>query len=129
MLTKIQPFLRWCWYTSAAGLLMIPALARVGMWSGPNLEFDRGHWIHFLIFVLVGALPLLAWPRRTGLFFSFLTAAFAFGLEGIRARPVLQLAMVNLLGVIGGILLGANLRFATRPTPGPPIARFEPPRQ
>jgi hypothetical protein len=75
--------------------------------------FDR-HWIHFLAYVAVSILPLLAWRRNTGLVLSIGMAVLATGLEIVSAivkarSPDIQYIVINALGIAAGILLGLNI--------------------
>ena len=75
--------------------------------------FDR-FWFHFLAYVVVSILPLLAWRRRAGLILSSGTALLSIGLEMLRgfvnrSSVDVQGTIVNLLGIVAGILLGLNI--------------------
>jgi hypothetical protein len=72
-------------------------------------------WIHFLVYLAVAILPVLAWRLRSGLAICLGMAGASVGLEILRGLVLyrsirVQDIVVNLLGVAAGSLLGLNIR-------------------
>jgi hypothetical protein len=107
------------------GLLVgtIVLLSTIRLWVNQisilGAYFNRD-WVHFLAYVTVSILPLLAWRRKTGLALSLGMVVPATGVEIIRAvmavrSPDVHYMVINTLGIAAGILLGLNiLRLGSR---------------
>ncbi len=102
----------WCVLASAAAVAsLLPGV------SLHNLRFPayiNSNWVHFLAYIVVAALPLLAWSFRTGLAISFGIAILSVGLQVLHGLISCRSidphnTEINLLGIASGILLGLNI--------------------
>lgn len=71
-------------------------------------------WIHFLVYLAVAILPVIAWRLRVGLAICLGMTIASVGLEVLRGLVLyhsvrVQDIVVNLLGVAAGSLLGLNI--------------------
>jgi len=74
-----------------------------------------GDWVHFIVYLMVAALPMLVWKVRRGIGISIGLAAVSVLLQVVHGQISAQTTdahsiVVNLLGIAAGILLGLNLR-------------------
>jgi hypothetical protein len=99
-------------------LLVLIILASFSPFPGIHFNsFDsyfNGHWVHFLAYLAASLLALLAWRRNAGVALSMGLAVLGTGMEIVRgmmeARPPdIQYIVINVLGIIAGILLGLNI--------------------
>jgi VanZ family protein len=72
-------------------------------------------WVHFLAYLTVVALPFAAWKGRIGVFISLMVAAMGLSLEIAQVfvaglSEVSQDVFPEMFGVVGGMLLGYNIR-------------------
>jgi hypothetical protein len=120
MLKPTNRRLQLCWLLLAGTIGIASLLPHAKIAQGAYFNWP---WIHFLVYLAVSILPVLAWRFRTGLAISIGTAVFSVGLEILRGLTLyrsirFQDIVVNLFGVIAGSLLGLNiltLRTRTRP--------------
>jgi hypothetical protein len=97
------------------GMMLIsirPANSWISEQTGIN---DMSRWVHFLAYLIVVALPFVAWKGRIGVFFSFVVAAMGLSLEMAQAfvaglSEASQDVFADMFGVVGGMLLGYNVR-------------------
>jgi VanZ family protein len=114
MLKHINRRLQFYWWLMAGTVVIASLLPHVNFPKDlPGLYFNWP-WVHFLVYLGVSILPVLAWRLRTGLAMSFGMAVTSVGLEMLRGlvlyRSVrVQDIVVNLLGVTAGTLLGLNI--------------------
>jgi hypothetical protein len=76
--------------------------------------YFNGHWVHFLAYMAVSFLSLLAWRRNTGVALAMGMALLGAALEIVHAiaeggSPDIQCIVINGLGIAAGILLGLNI--------------------
>jgi len=77
--------------------------------------YDANSWVHFLIYILVAAIPVAAWRRRSSVLLCLLIAVLGIFIKLLHAFiPLLMIRHQNVLadmfGVAAGILLGSNIR-------------------
>lgn len=119
MLTR--PRLRLCWFILISGVIVVSLLPGVSL-SGPRIDVNiNSNWLHFLTFMVVSTLPVLAWRPRPGLVVSFGVALLSVALQvlhGLISGRVTDshITVVNLLGVTSGILFGFNIRALRKQT-------------
>jgi choline-glycine betaine transporter len=107
-------------YWQVSWCVLIAVIALASLFSGEimhkpplNAYIDSG-WAHFFAYMAAAALPLLAWKRRTGLVVSLGVAVLSIVFQALRGiiagSPVdLNAIVINLFGIIAGILLGFNI--------------------
>lgn len=76
---------------------------------------DWNRWIHFIVFVALGAIPISAVSQKRSVLVSLLTTVPAVLLEpfhraGSSIASCAQSMPADLFGIASGILLGLNLR-------------------
>jgi VanZ family protein len=106
--------LQFYWLLLAGTILLISLLPHPPIPSTPLGTFLSSSWAHFLVYLGVSVLPLLAWPRKTGLMISLGVAVISVGVEILRGLFIYRSVqvediVVNLFGVAAGILLGWNI--------------------
>ena len=112
MQTKMR--LRIFWF------MLMGAVALASLWLGPNEKISPlgaivGHkWAHFLIYVAVASIALLAWKKLTGLLLAVGAAVLSICLQIIRGMITgfttdTRALVINLLGIAAGVLLGLNI--------------------
>jgi hypothetical protein len=95
--------------------LLIPGATLHSPWL---VDYVNSDWIHFISYAVSGALAILAWKPRTALAACIAVALASIGLQllrGILNQKGLDLdgAVINLLGVVAGILLGFHIRHSS----------------
>ena len=114
MLKLTSSRLKQLWGLLVATIVLAALLPYLGIHTDIFDVFFNGHWVHFLAYVAVSFLPLLAWRRSTGVAISLGMAVLGTGLEIVRAivevrTPDIQYIVINALGIAAGILLGLNI--------------------
>lgn len=102
------------WGLLAATIAFLSLLPHPGIPTTPMRAYLNSYWVHFLVYLAVSLLPVLAWPRKKGLMISLGVAVISVGLEILRGLSIYRLVqvediVVNLFGVAAGILLGMNI--------------------
>jgi hypothetical protein len=114
MLKPTRSRLQLLWFVLVTSVVLASLLPCVGVSINMFDSYLNGHWVHFLVYVALSSLPLLAWTRRTALALSAGTAVLGTALEMVRSSvearsPDIQYIVINALGVAAGILLGLNI--------------------
>jgi glycopeptide antibiotics resistance protein len=102
------------WWLLAGTIVLLSLLPHPAIPSTPLGAYLNSYWAHFLVYLAVSVLPVLAWPRKTGLMISLGVAVISVGLEILRGLFIyrsfhVEDIIVNLFGVAAGILLGWNI--------------------
>src|SRR5215468_807584 len=97
--------LRLVWYLLATLVAVLSLLINPGIQGTVLRVYVGRYWIHFLGYLALSVLPVVAWPRRTGLPLSLLLFPASIAIELARARVTAQPAdtqgiLVNALGIL-----------------------------
>jgi hypothetical protein len=114
MLKHVNQRLQFFWCLLAAAIVIASLLPHFNIAKnllGVNLNWP---WVHFMAYLGVSILPVMAWKFRIGLTVSLGGALTSLGLEILRGHLLYgsvrtQDIVFNLLGVAAGILLGLNI--------------------
>ncbi len=121
-------------------LFLIVLISVATLWSGISgarspLGAIVGHrWAHFLLYLVLGCIAFLAWRMLTAFIISFGMILLSVVLQLARAgfahaATDTRAAVVNLLGIIAGALLGLNiLTFRSNSQRDQDIERDRPPQ-
>ena len=114
MLKLTSSRLQQLWALLVVTIVLASLLPFLGIQTNILDAYFNAHWVHFLTYVAVSILPLLAWRRNTGLAISMGMAVLGTGLEIVRAieevrSPDIQYIVIDALGIVAGILLGLNI--------------------
>lgn len=114
MLKQINRRLQLYWWLLAGTIVIASFVPRtclsIGLWG----TYFNWPWVHFLVYLAVSILPVLAWRIRTGLAVTLGLAVASLGLEILRGlllyRSVrVEDIVVNGFGIAAGALLGLNI--------------------
>jgi len=103
------------WCLLIGGIFLISIL-RGSNWNYHSIAvWDSSRWAHFLVYVLVAAIPVAAWRYRRDVAFCLvpvmMNIAFEFLLAHIPGSVIrTQNISADLYGTAAGILLGLNIR-------------------
>jgi len=113
MRIPISSRLRFIWFTLIAVMVVASMLPRDGVFAAIRASYDRG-WMHFLVYAVLAALAMFAWKSKTAILSSLGLFAFSVGLHMchlfFNGRAIDYFGLiVDLLGIVAGILLGINI--------------------
>lgn len=107
--------LRYFWYLLAAGIVCMSIFSGSNWMAKAAVGYNLTRWVHFLAYVTLVAIPVVAWRKGIGLLFPLIIGMTGFAVEllqtfrpGSSFRP--QNAIADAFGICAGILLGLNLR-------------------
>jgi glycopeptide antibiotics resistance protein len=114
MLKHTNRRLQLYWWLMAGTVVIASLLPHANLSKNLLGAYFNWPWVHFLVYLGVSILPVLAWRLRTGLAMSLGMAVASVGLEILRGLVLyrsirVQDIIVNLLGVAAGTLLGLNI--------------------
>jgi hypothetical protein len=98
------------------GGIFLISILRGSNWNYHSIAvWDSSRWAHFLVYVLVAAIPVAAWRYRRDVAFCLvpvmMNIAFEFLLAHIPGSVIrTQNISADLYGTAAGILLGLNIR-------------------
>jgi hypothetical protein len=106
--------LRLTWYLLCSGVIVTSLLPGIRLNDLHFASEVNSNWVHFLVYLVIAALPVLAWTFRVGIVISFGVALFSVVsqfLHGFVSGRVIDShsAVINLLGTASGVLLGLNI--------------------
>jgi hypothetical protein len=106
--------LQLCWWLLSGTIVCVSLVPHSKFPSNPLWGYFNWYWAHFLVYVAVSILPLLAWRPRTGFLIALGGGALSAGLEIFRGlvwegSVRFEDIAINMLGVAAGILLGLNI--------------------
>jgi hypothetical protein len=115
MLKPISRRLQLYWFLVAGTIVFLHLLPHSGFSTNSLRAYVNLYWVRFLIYLLISIVPVFAWKLRRGLFISLGFGAVSSGLEVVRGNLLYRSVkfediVVNLLGVVAGILLALNIR-------------------
>jgi hypothetical protein len=111
---QIRSRLRLSWYVLISGVTITSVLPGISL-RDPRIAVLIDHtWVHFVVYTALAAIPLLGWRLRAGIALTSGTAILSVVLQVIHAFVSghgidAHGTMINLLGVLSGILLGLNI--------------------
>jgi uncharacterized membrane protein YhaH (DUF805 family) len=114
MLKHTNRRLKFYWWLLAGSIVIASLMPHINIPNHPIGRHFSWPWVHFLVYLAVSILPVLAWRLRRGLAISLGMAVASVGLEILRGLVLygsmrVQDIAVNLLGVAAGSLLGLNI--------------------
>ncbi len=118
----------WCALLGAA--LVVINLPGEGWPYAAITEYATNHWVHFLVYAVIVAIPVTIWRRKYRFMLSLVAVLLVIALGSLQTfipghQNRSQNAMPDLFGVAAGVLLGLNLRMMRQPNQA--AARSKPP--
>ncbi len=107
--------LAYLWCFLIGGIFLISIL-RGSNWNYHSIAvYDSSRWAHFLAYVLVAAIPVVAWKYRRDVAFCLVPVVMNIAFESLLAHLPgsvvrAQNISADLFGTAAGILLGLNIR-------------------
>jgi hypothetical protein len=114
MLKLTNSRLQQLWGLLVGAIALASLLPYWGIHSDIFDAYFNGHWVHFLAYLAVSSVALLGWRRNIALALCAGMAVLGTGLEMVPAivearPPDIQYIVINVLGIVAGILLGLNI--------------------
>ena len=123
--------LRYLWCVLTGGMLCNSLFSGTSSIPQGIAAYGSNRWVHFLLYMAVVTIPVIAWRRRGTVLFFFGIAVIGSAIDAVqvfmpafRGRP--QFAIADLFGIAAGILLGLNIRMMRRSAKMADIASSEP---
>jgi len=107
--------LRAVWCTLLGAALVVTNLPSEGWPFAAITQYASNHWVHFLLYAGIVAIPVTIWRRKYRFMLSLVAVLLVIALGSLQTfipghQNRSQNAMPDLFGVAAGVLLGLNLR-------------------
>ena len=113
MFTDVR--MRYLWCVLTGGMLWMSIFpSSISIFQGAA-AYSLSRWVHFLVYVSVAAIPVVAWRRKSTVLLSLAIAILGSAFEFLRMyfpghTFQSQNVFADLFGIAAGILLGLNIR-------------------
>ena|ERR1700722_15460311 len=107
--------LRISWLVITGLLAVATVVPSAALHDGLLNSYINSDWLRFGAYAVVGAIPIVAWRKSTGIAVALSVAILSINLQFLRGMTHgqgldMQGTVINLLGIAAGILIGLHIR-------------------
>ncbi len=107
--------LRLSWLVVTGSIAVVTIVPSATLHDGLLNSYINSDWLRFAAYAAVGAIPIVAWRKSTGIAVALSVAILSINLQFLRGITHgqgldVQGTVINLLGIAAGILIGLHIR-------------------